>query len=134
MCLHIKKGQKAKIAQEDIVCYKIVEGKSLKSLETFYQYTPVKIGHTYVSELKVLGGGEEVEKGLHSFVNLQDAAELAINWNWECGYLNIYIIECIIPKGSRYYTGDFYGDGYASDKITYVKQIPRRKCINSLKK
>ena len=34
------------------------------------------------------------------------------------------IVQCIIPKGSKYYEGTFGGyEGYASNKIKYVKLV-----------
>ena len=71
---------------------------------------PIEIGKTYNSELIKMD--EDIYEGLHSFKNLDDA---------KSSYVQIYV-ECIIPKGSKYYEGKFGDvDAYASDKLTYVQ-------------
>ena len=38
------------------------------------------------------------------------------------------VVECVIPKGSKYYIGTFYDKiSYASDTLTYVKIIKDSK-------
>jgi len=131
MCLTINPGQEKFRAKADIVCYKIVQGKDIKHIETFYQYVSVKIGKTYKSELFVdMKFPKEVYVGIHSYVNIKDAIN-NVNCqfpSWTYTGYEIFIIECIIPKDSHYYLGTFnYHPCYASDKITYVKHIENAK-------
>lgn len=106
MCLFIKKGQKAKIAEEDIVVYKHIMKSHRKgyTYETSYQHVPILIGETYTSELKVdVDDPEELYIGLHSFEKLEDAVQWA-NYYYEV------VVQCIISKGSRYHRGMFNDD------------------------
>ena len=91
----------------------IIKGKEIveQGYRTRYQYTKVVIGEEYTSEL--ICNYIDVYIGLHSYIN---KPELSIYYN---------IVECIIPKGSKYFIGNFKGikDSIASDKLKYVKII-----------
>ena len=92
----------------------IINNKEVIDLKmiTLYREFPIEIGKTYDS--KLIKKDEYVHEGLHSYKNLDDAKN---------GYSGIYV-ECIIPKGSKYYEGKFnIDDAHASDKLTYVKII-----------
>lgn len=92
----------------------IINNKEVIDLKivTPYRCFPIEIGKTYTSEL--IKRIEHVYEGLHSYKNSEDAKKY---------YTGIYV-ECIIPKGSKYYEGKFIDyDAYASDKLTYVKII-----------
>lgn len=92
----------------------IINNKEVVSLKTVTPYRDfiVEIGKTYNSEF--VKYDESIHEGLHSYKNLEDAKN---------NYNGIYV-ECIIPKGSKYYEGKFIDyDAYASDKLTYVKFI-----------
>ena len=92
----------------------IINNKEVIDLKmvTPYREFPIEIGKTYNSELIKID--EDIYEGLHSYKNSEDAKK---------SYNGIYV-ECIIPKGSKYYEGKFVdNDAYASDKLTYVKII-----------
>lgn len=134
MCLHIELDTKVKIANKDIVCYKVVEKiKNYKTTSSDYLFTPyrkmeVKIGEEYETYLRSYY--LEVNEGFHSFVSLKDA--IAEKKYWKYWVTHEYeIVKCIIPKGAEYYKGRFtmdigsydevyYADSYASNKIKYV--------------
>lgn len=99
---------------DDAVSSVVVDGVEMfkrDNLKTTYQNANVKIGKTYKSELK--REPLEINVGLHSFKNLDDAKRDAYN-------ICIFA-KCIIPKGSKYYIG-FYKSytSYASNKLKYV--------------
>ena len=99
---------------DNVVTSIIINNKEVVDLKivTPYRDFLVEIGKTYNSEL--IKKDEYVHEGLHSFKNLDDAKK---------HHTGIYV-ECIIPKGSKYYEGKFdIDDAYASDKLTYVKII-----------
>ncbi len=80
---------------------------------TPYRETGVEIGETYKSSL-VKNEDGEVDYGLHSFENLEDAKR-------DGG--DTYV-KCIIPKGSQYYIGKFgCSISYASDTLKYLEII-----------
>ena len=98
---------------DNVVTSIIINNKEVVNLKiaTPYKYFPIEIGKTYDSELIKKDGF--VHEGLHSYKNLDDSKQ----------DIGIYV-ECIIPKGSKYYEGKFVDDdAYASDKLTYVKFI-----------
>jgi hypothetical protein len=84
-----------------------------KFLLTPYKEARITIGETYSSVLKK--DEDAIYQALHSFANLADTRE-----EIEEG---IYV-KCIIPKGAKYYEGEFDGcPSYASDKLTYVEIV-----------
>ena len=92
----------------------IVNNKEVIDLKivTPYKFFPIEIGKTYDS--KLIKKDEYVHQGLHSYKNLDEAKN---------SHAKLYA-ECIIPKGSTYYEGQFIDyAAYASDKLTYVKFI-----------
>ena len=79
--------------------------------QTFYQDFKVEIGETYTSDLEKIDS--TIEKGLHSFKTMKGAKS----------HSNI-VAKCIIPKGSKYYIGEFTCEtSYASDRLTYIEII-----------
>lgn len=90
---------------------KEVEIEQAYTYSTRYRYFNVEIGKTYTS--KLIKTEEFVNEGLHSFKNIKSAKTL--------GYV---VAKCIIPKGSRYYIGEFCAKvSYASDTLTYVEIV-----------
>ena len=127
MCLTIKeKYSEPQIATEDISCYKVILDNRDHKL-TFYDdeglFTPflkeqIEIGSTYTSEFSFTGAGN-IEMALHSLINLDDCHTLIMRL---LNSQHLIICSCLIPKGSRYYQGNFSGhDSYASDKLTYLE-------------
>ncbi len=130
MCLNLKRGSnKILIAETDIVCYKAI----LKKLDedndydyvTLFQRSNVSIGSTYESEFFIYRNN--VEEGLHSIADKIDT-EMMINGYNICidqsEILSIFIVKCIIPKGTEYYVGLFDElKSYASAMIKYVEIV-----------
>ena len=84
--------------------------------KTPYQNAIVRIGETYISELRceyLEAACYIVREGLHSYAN-------------RSSYIHHrdVEVECIIPKGASYYVGTFRSDvSYASDKLVYSSVI-----------
>lgn len=115
MCL-LKKHFFPKYAFKDITVFKRVI-KSSNIYYTPYQLCYIEIGETYSSSENIFNSifkyyieGE----GIHSYISLNSAKFHDIA-------PNEIIVECIIPKGSWYYLGEF--DDIASNKLKYVKII-----------
>lgn len=123
MCLSLNEKYKLKIAKKDIICYKLVDCIDGEYL-TIFQKSPVVIGETYNSELYVeINPPDTVRIGLHSIKFLKDAK--LMKKFFSC---RTTIIKCVIPVGSKYYSGDFIylgdiAESMASNKITYVEEI-----------
>lgn len=139
MCLSVKKNKLAsfckifnftmkKTAKEDIIVYKGLfprncDFKNLSSeskklifnLVTPYQDMNVEIGKTYKSEFSIDNCKYtiNIEKGIHSFKEIDPCKKIAS-----------IVVKCRIPKGSKYYVGNFIGDkSYASDTLEYLEII-----------
>lgn len=147
MCLRLASNFQVKIAEEDIVCYKVVS-RVKKNGHTKYRSpyrdkliscgaklnnvsVVAKSGRKEVSEsdFKKCSVTEEygtfvINNGaIHSYANRVDAFVILktffINF-FEDEYTTYFLAECIIPKGTPYYVG-FYDNhkSYASRELIY---------------
>lgn len=113
MCLSVSKTAKARTAKEEIVCYKPLDRIDNKFFSGYRKFEyDLHILYKLGKLMKNQNGG--VDEGFHSYKNLEDC------------FADQY--ECIIPKGSKYFTGKF-GDreSYASDQIIIDKRI---RCLS----
>ena len=130
MCLDTT-HYRVKVAKKDITVYKtvchtrtkkkglaVVNGKVIEV--NLIKLSPMimnneyyEVGKVYTSTL--IYSRKAVEQGFHSFRYLNDAQA--------CSHGSASVIECAIPKGSRYYEGYNNGSscGYASDTLKVVK-------------
>lgn len=142
MCLTFKKPgpQELLTARKDITVYKHVIDNTVRfdprylgcprAVLTSYQKAIVLVDNetVYESELRLRdffedpGGMCFVDLGLHSFAQMETAGKEAKSYGEA-------LVECVIPKGAKYYEGQFEPiDGrrvksYASDKLKYVKVL-----------
>jgi hypothetical protein len=140
MCLNITYNENgeypAKVAEQDIVCYKILKKFNGEHYMAPYRGTDYKLDELYKSDLDVDHDSRyrlaDVGRGLHSCVTLDGAEELAkqlILGNGEYYLrsmrLEFVICEAVIPAGSEYYVGDFENtcDSYASNALKVIKEI-----------
>ena len=128
MCLHLKDfGEEAKIAEENIVCYKSVFKNNATHFSSLYMHMHIKLGNHYVDSdpyhLEYTGG---IDRGYyHTFETFEDAKKLSEGYNGT-------VLKAIIPKGTRYYKGIcesrmHFVPGYASKEIKYIEEIPIKK-------
>jgi hypothetical protein len=149
MCLKLTSTPNVKVAEEDIVCYKVVT-RDRKYGHTKYRSpyldriisygakldnVPVvaKLGRKEVSESDFKEGlvlteeyGRFVIKGgaIHSYANKADALDSLNDYFrrlFADKYTTYFLVECIIPKGTPYYVGKNYDDekNYASRELIY---------------
>ena len=123
MCL--SNASKIKIAKKDIVCwvgrYKLAEGKYKSPYKGCIMLTNKVYkaqGGLSILEMMSRMMCREVGAGcFHSYKNKEDARDGCV------------VMEAIIPKGTRYYTGVNWkgfsrlSDGYASKKLKLVKEV-----------
>lgn len=135
MCLNINSS--AKVAEEDIICYKMLEECKLEEYPYMspFQENPIK---------------PEIVCGLWQYVGLGDKTIKQDN----CGQLNVsegyihtykfkavaeeicnyytnrfdndcHLFECKIPAGTEYYEGldTNFLSSYASERIVFVKKL-----------
>lgn len=121
MCLYTTQP-KSLIAKKDITCYKVVH-PHIKAFLSEYRFFEYKIGRTYRLYTGVKQWAPDnygyMYSGFHSFTTLKNALEY--------GGKRMVLLKCVIPKGSRYYVGDF-GNGsctqYCSNRIRVVAWKP----------
>lgn len=116
MCLTNITTKEPLIADKDIIVYKHIT-RFGETFKTSYRYSPVIIGEEYKSKLKkYINNESKLDIGLHSYCNEDDARVGAERYEE-------VLVECLIPKGSKYYKGlfCFKEECYASNKLRYVK-------------
>lgn len=110
MCF-TSKDQALYIAEEDIVCYKVVS-RELKSVYFGMQYEYGKFNHEMLRYIRDPDYVIRVEAGLHSFNNI-NAAKKYLEPFYGI-YRNKIVVECVIPVGSEYHKNDHE---YVSNQI-----------------
>ena len=143
------------VANKDIVCWKVVfcwkdeikESEDVREYNApYYNQFAYVLNKEYICDsfctVKLTQksywmsrGFARVEYGFHSFATLA-AAERELEW-WEArerdnhcvSSREFHILECVIPKGTRYYRG-FYletsehdHNSYCSEKITALRMV-----------
>jgi hypothetical protein len=124
MCLYTNE-EKPVTATEDIVCYKVTRREKDEEMVSLYMYSPIKMNQVMTApkfQVKPNRCGE-IDYGFHSFAEL-DAALYEMADRIVARHEEFFVIECRIPKGSRFWTGEFSrAKSYVSNKIEYVKII-----------
>lgn len=134
MCL-TSKTNIAKIANKDIVCYKLI-WRRFASLDyiTAYRDTPISYDilrgrKNFVAEgpeciePSFLDDGYSISSGfIHTFTKKEDAIKMAKMY----GCLeHIWVVyKCVIPKGTKYFVSVDY-DERCSTEIKFVEEIFR---------
>ena len=141
MCLIIKKGQRYRIAKEDIPCYKIIKKLIYRvgySEDTIYSYiycSPYQARRISNAEVEgkipydaytpftggfLINGERAIGAGaIHTYAKLYNPLLIsAANESLE-------EYKCIIPKGTKYYVGkDQSGcESYASERIIFKEKL-----------
>lgn len=127
MCLIPYIGSEFKIADRDIVCYKIVEKRANGIYKSPYVGFEYVIRVTYKDSVRCdYTERYEITKGMfHSFASGRDACRLCEEWNGTCDKIKHKVLKCIIPKGSTYIAGFFsrFMPSYASKQIKILEEI-----------
>jgi hypothetical protein len=122
MCLFINRYTLPRIALWNIVCYKCIHVLQCEGETTYhtpYMRSKVQLGKTYTS--KIYRFKTVVDEAIHSFCDLGDV-QSCIAILSDGGTLNSIVVKCIIPMGSVYYKGHFWGaKSYASNRLKYVE-------------
>lgn len=126
MCMYLKKGdESAKIANRDIVCYKMLKVIDDGRMITPYQKMPCEIGAEYTSKLRKNVGKKSVTFGLHTYTS---KAAAFMQYRALTCFGQFVVCKCIIPKGSSYFVGEFLGlsgtlRSYASNRLRIVEEV-----------
>lgn len=132
MCLTLNSDSEIKIAEEDIICYKILREDSEAYATSPYFGFEYIVGATYKldKKLKIRSGDLEYEgdvkfadEGFHSFERFESAKAFLIIRQ---GFLptGCCVYKCIIPKGTRMICGKF-GDfsSIVSEAIIIIEKV-----------
>lgn len=130
MCLEVSRLAIKRVALKDITVYKCISSyvndNGDKIYITPYRKSEIKLYTEYTSEFNKTGN--QIEEALHSLGDIRGCFDLCIDrylylWGYTKSFaLTHHIVECVIPKGSRYYKGKFDGKvSYASNKLIYKK-------------
>ena len=133
MCL-IVASSIPKIADKDIVCYKIVRRTKIKGIyKSSFQEFEYIIRQLYTNNFDIKFANRvirnlcpsyprlgiyAIEEGMfHSYVSPLYPLEVITIPNWT-------MLKCIIPKGAYYYEGEFVKTpSYASSRIKILEEI-----------
>nr|DAW84560.1 MAG TPA: hypothetical protein [Caudoviricetes sp.] len=118
MCTYLNPNYKIKIAEEDIVCYKIVNAESSYCMSYYqnYKYTFGEVYKTDYFSPEDPWEGDTIENGaFHSYKELESALIDIEDMK------DASIVRCHIPKGSKYVLGYDLDDFpcYVSEKNSY---------------
>lgn len=131
MCLYTEE-ERPVTATEDIVCYKVTRREKNEEMMSLYIRSPVKMNQVltvpkFQAEPSYYG---KIEYGFHSFAEL-DAALYEMAGRIVARHEEFFVIECRIPKGSKFWTGKFSeAKSYVSNRIEYVKVIKETGLFN----
>ena len=127
MCLVIKQLE-PKIADKDIICYKLVKRTKIKGVyksnflkfeyiirQLYTNYFDIKYADMLIK--KRYSRSVIEESMFHSYVNHLYPVILSPLPNWA-------LLKCIIPKGAYYFEGEFDEiPSYASSQIKILEEI-----------
>ena len=140
MCLELKKkNSRVKTAKKDIICWKWLRLHKDGKLLSPYRYKRYYLNDKMKDDVRVRKNaidsrGEVIMYTLdqgcfHTFKHYDDAKFVSAtsSWNWDSTFS--LVVKCIIPKGSKYYEGDFclFGcepmESYASKELKITDEI-----------
>jgi hypothetical protein len=123
MCL-LTTQQVPQIAEEDIICYKILTTNTENGQYESYYYSEMKweLNKLYSTSLGKCKNNNVLE-GFHSYAHYQDALKI-LEQDMPLGCM---LVKCTIPKEAKYYKGKQQdSDGYASNQIKMTEIIKKK--------
>ena len=133
MCLYLNHLE-PKIADKDIVCYKLVEKTKIKGVyKSCFQEFEYVIRQSYTNNLDIKFVDRIINKLRPSYPHYVDA--YTIDEGMFHSFTNYMpfklftspdesILKCIIPKGAYYYKGYFHHfTSYASSQIKILEEL-----------
>ena len=133
MCLVINQ-LKPKIADKDIVCYKLVERTNIKGIyKSSFQGFEYVIRQLYTNNFdirfvdKIIKNLDTTRSGLCLYIIEEGMFHSYASYLYPVilsPLPNGALLKCIIPKGAYYYEGYFYDlPSYASSQIKILEEI-----------
>ena len=140
MCLHLCKNTKKKIADKDIVCYKVLFYDETDKAHAVSQFEgfDYMLGRLEYTQLDLPDYRYRVFHGFHSYKYYEDALESIDGYilNEPLYSVTAKAYKCIIPKGSAYYEGiqpsmPYDMVGYCSGQIVIMEEATSPLCKTS---
>ena len=128
MCLDIN-HLKPKIADKDIVCYKLVKRTKIKGIyKSSFQRFEYVIRQLYTNNLDIRFANKSIKRHFYTcFYIIEEGMFHSYTSNLYpilSPLPNCALLKCIIPKGAYYYEGYFdYSPSYASSQIKILEEI-----------
>ena len=133
MCLVINQ-LKPKIADKDIVCYKLVERTNIKGIyKSSFQGFEYVIRQLYTNNFdirfvdKIIKNLDTTRSGLCLYIIEEGMFHSYVSYLYPVILSPLphgALLKCIIPKGAYYYEGYFYDlPSYASSQIKILEEI-----------
>lgn len=112
------------VAEKPITCYKVLLHVGDKLFSYFYNEFEWEMDKVHFTTLQKVR--RNVHKGFHSYKDLHSTLVLMTRAPFTC-----VAVECIIPKGAKYYVGkDGYDlEGYASEKLKLIKVMTLEELV-----
>lgn len=146
MCLTKKDFKGFKVAKKDIIVYKVAVKKDIlikndngniervTAFSSFYRNSEVKLNTVLIEDFSKMKPDYDdlwkkysFEIGFHSFINKRTPIRRYkdnLKYRNSTNGTTVLLFKCIIPKGSHYIDGYFYGSkSMISDKIIYLKPV-----------
>lgn len=125
MCLIVdKENFKIEVAQEDIVCYKVLIKRRNGDIVSPFQGFVYEIGKKYKTRMKHFYNSTycKITEGFHSFLKEEGA------WREKMLLQDFYItyvcFRCVIPKGSKIVYGIYNAkDAIVSETIKIIEEV-----------
>lgn len=127
MCLTLNSDSEIKIAEEDIVCYKVLE-KHDGFVASLYRGFVYEIGKEYKTRIgpRPQEFYCEINEGFHSFLYKEDAKNEKIDFLQYCKIKDWFLgcYRCVIPKGSKIVYGTYGAkDAVVSEAIKIIEEV-----------
>ena len=133
MCLVINHLE-PKIADEDIVCYKLVKRTKIKGIyKSNFQIFEYIIRQLYTNNLdirfvdKIIKNLDTTRSGLCLYIIEEGMFHSYVSYLYPVilsPLRNCALLKCIIPKGAYYFEGIFdFSPNYASSQIKILEEI-----------
>ena len=128
MCLVINHLE-PKIANEDIVCYKLVKRTKIKGVyKSSFQGFEYVIRQLYTNNLDIRFANKSIKRFITCFYKIEKDMFHSYASNLYPIILsplpNCALLKCIIPKGAYYFEGYFdESPSYASSQIKILEEI-----------
>ena len=128
MCLVIKKLE-SKIADKDIICYKLVKRTKTKGIyESSFQGFEYVIRQLYTNNLDIRFANKRIKRYFYKcFYKIKEGMFHSYKSNpYPTLNTSSYyvLLKCIIPKGAYYFEG-YFGNcpSYASSQIKILEEL-----------